>query len=167
MDRRTRFAALLLVFVVAVSATPAAASASGKMVWPVTGPILKAFDGPDSPYSAGHRGIDIGVPVGTPIHSPAAGVVSFAGKVAGSLYVSIDHANGVRSTCSWLTTATVRKGENVDAGEVIGTTGLGHPGSAMPPHLHFGTKIDGAYVDPLSLLEALDLSELIRLVPVA
>lgn len=164
MKRRALFAALSAVFVVAVGAGPA--EASGKMLWPVTGPILRGFDGPDSPYSAGHRGIDIGAPVGTLIHSPASGVVSFAGKVAGSLYVSIDHANGVRSTCSWLSTVTVKKGQSVDAGEVIGTTGLGHPGS-VTPHLHFGTKIDGVYVDPLSLLEAMDLSELIRLVPVA
>jgi murein DD-endopeptidase MepM/ murein hydrolase activator NlpD len=164
MRRRAPFVVLLVVFVVVVSATPAAAS--GEMAWPVTGSILRGFDGPDSPYSAGHRGIDIGAPVGTPILSPAPGVVSFAGKVAGSLYVSIDHANGVRSTCSWLTTVTVKKGDSVEAGRVIGTTGFGHPGSAIP-HLHFGTKVDGTYVDPLSLLAGLDLSELIRLVPVA
>lgn len=154
-----------MAFVVAASAEPAAAS--GGMVWPVAGPILRGFDGPDSPYSAGHRGIDIAAPVGTPFHAPEDGVVSFAGKVAGALYVSIDHADGVRSTCSWLTTITVKKGETVTAGEVIGTTGLGHPGSDMPPHLHFGMKVDGVYVDPMSLLRALDLSGIIRLVPVA
>jgi hypothetical protein len=39
--------------------------AAGSWVWPVTGPVIREFDPPDSPYGSGHRGIDVAVPVGT------------------------------------------------------------------------------------------------------
>jgi len=164
VKRNAAIATAFLVLCLSVGSAPA--MASGDWSWPVVGPILRGFDDGDSPYSAGHRGIDIGAPIGTVIHSPATGVVSFSGRVGGYLYISIDHPGGVRSTFSWLTSSVVRKGQSVAVGEVIGTTGLGHPGSTTP-HLHLGTRIGGVYVDPLSLLAPLDLSGLIRLVPMA
>jgi len=146
--------------------TFAPALPNGTWPWPVSGPVIRGFDSPDTPFGAGHRGIDIAVAPGTPILAPEAGTVSFAGRVGGELFVTIVHGGGLSSTYSWISVATVRKGEVVVRGQMIGATGTGHPGSGAP-HLHLGVKLDGEYVDPLELLAPLGVQDLIRLVPVA
>ena len=116
---------------------------------------------PVRPYSAEHRGIDIGTPIGTPFHAPADGTVSFAGPIAGSLFVSIDHPNGVRTSCSWVSAISVTKGQTVTAGQVIGLTGHGDPGASRPV-LHVSAKFGGRYFDPMLLLLGPELTELIH-----
>jgi murein DD-endopeptidase MepM/ murein hydrolase activator NlpD len=133
-------------------------------MWPVSGPVIRGFDPPEDPYSAGHRGIDIAAGVGTPIHAPASATVTFAGKVGGYLFLTLDHGSGLVSTYSWLSSLGVRKGDSVARGAVVAATGWGHPGSATP-HLHLGVKLDGAYIDPLSVLGPPDLTGLIHLAP--
>ena len=132
--------------------------------WPVVGPVIRGFDLPDDPYGPGHRGIDIAAPVGTTIVAPADGTVAFAGPVGGHLFLTIDHGGGVSSTFSWLTANLVRKGAAVTRGEPVAVTGWGHPG-ALVPHLHFGVKQDGDYVDPLSYLGPISLASFVRLAP--
>src|SRR2546428_10952692 len=66
--------------------------------WPLPGAVIRGYEPPTSPYGPGHRGIDIAAPVGTPVLAAAAGTVSFAGRVAGSLYVTIDHGAGLFTT---------------------------------------------------------------------
>jgi murein DD-endopeptidase MepM/ murein hydrolase activator NlpD len=146
---------------------PAFASAlpNGTWSWPVSGPVIRGFDPPDTPFGAGHRGIDIAVAPGTPILAPEAGTVSFAGRVGGELFVTIVHGGGLSSTYSWISAAAVRKGDVVSWGQTIGATGTGHPGASVP-HLHFGVKLDGEYVDPSELLAPLGVQDLIRLVPI-
>ena len=143
----------------------AAALPTGTWSWPVSGPVIRGFDPPDTPFGAGHRGIDIAVAPGTPILAPEAGTVSFAGRVGGELFVTIVHGGGLSSTYSWISVAAVRKGDVVSRGQTIGATGTGHPGASVP-HLHFGVKLDGEYVDPLELLAPLGVQDLIRLVPI-
>jgi murein DD-endopeptidase MepM/ murein hydrolase activator NlpD len=143
-----------------------ATAAAELWIWPVTGPIVRGFDPPDSPYGAGHRGIDIGAPVGTPVLAPAAGRVTFAGAVAGKLYVTIDHGGGVLSTASFLSEVEVRAEDAVSRGQSIGRTGTGHTGDLIP-NLHFGVRLDGVYVDPLDYLPPLALVDLLRLAPLA
>jgi hypothetical protein len=92
------------------------------------------------------------------------GVVAFAGWVAGALYVSIDHPDGVRSTYSWVSSTSVKEGESVTRGQPIGATGSGHPGVATP-HLHFGTLDGSTYLDPLLLLEQGSVAAIIHLAP--
>ena len=137
---------------------------AGSWSWPVRGPVIRGFDPPDNPYGAGHRGIDIAVAFGTTIRAPAAGVVTFSGKVGGQLFITIDHGDGLSSTYSWISSTGVRKGDHVSAGVRIGATGAGHPGSSVA-HLHFGVKLGGAYIDPMSVLGPLSLVDLIRLAP--
>jgi murein DD-endopeptidase MepM/ murein hydrolase activator NlpD len=138
--------------------------AYGSYSWPVVGSVLRPFESPESPFGAGHRGIDIAGPAGTVVRASMDGVVAFAGKVAGSLFVSIDHPDGVRTTYSWLSAVTVRAGDPVSAGAVIAASGPGHPGTD-PPHLHFGARFQGDYLDPLLLLGGASLVGLIRLAP--
>src|SRR2546428_8377458 len=138
--------------------------AYGTYAWPVVGPVLRGFEPPPDPYGPGHRGIDIGAPVGSTIVAAQDGTVAFAGWVGGSLFISIDHADGVRTTYSWISAADVRKGDVVTRGEVIGQTGQGHPGSLMP-HLHFGARVGTTYIDPMLLLEPGNVAGFIHLAP--
>jgi murein DD-endopeptidase MepM/ murein hydrolase activator NlpD len=102
--------------------------------------------------------------VGTAVVAAQDGVVAFAGPVAGSLFVSIDHPDGVRTTYSWLSDVGVRRGDPVRKGEPIGKSGVGHPGS-IAPHLHLGARIGSEYIDPLLLLERGSVVGLIHLAP--
>jgi murein DD-endopeptidase MepM/ murein hydrolase activator NlpD len=151
------------------SGAPAARAAipvpqAGSWSWPVTGPVIRGFDPPSDPYGAGHRGIDIAAAFGTAIHAPAAGVVTFSGKVGGQLFITLDHGDGLSSTYSWLSSTAVRNGDHVSRGGKIGSTGVGHPGSSVT-HLHFGVKLAGEYIDPMSVLGPLSVVNLIRLAP--
>jgi len=152
----------------AASRTPRHASSRlldpvpGSYSWPVHGPVIRPFVPPSDPYGPGHRGIDIGAPFGSDLVAAREGVVAFAGWVGGSLFISIDHDDGVRTTYSWLSEIAVRKGDQVTRGQVIGRTGHGHPDVAEP-HLHFGARIGSVYIDPMLLLEPEDVTGLIRL----
>jgi len=137
----------------------------GTYAWPVLGPVLRGFEPPPDPFGAGHRGIDIGAPFGSDIVSAQDGRVAFAGWVGGSLFISIDHPDGVRTTYSWISAAHVAKGDQVTRGELIGQTGQGHPGS-ITPHLHFGARVGTTYLDPMLLLEPANVAGLIHLAPI-
>jgi murein DD-endopeptidase MepM/ murein hydrolase activator NlpD len=141
-----------------------AAPAYGTYAWPVVGPVIRGFEPPPDPFGAGHRGIDIGAPFGSPMVAAQDGTVAFAGWVGGSLFISIDHDDGVRTTYSWISAADVRKGDSVTRGQLIGETGQGHPGS-VTPHLHFGARIGATYIDPMLLLEPGSVAGLIHLAP--
>jgi murein DD-endopeptidase MepM/ murein hydrolase activator NlpD len=138
------------------------ARAAGTWTWPVVGPVVRGFDPPASPYGSGHRGIDIAAPEGTPVLAPSPGVVTFAGNVAGRLYVTIDHGGGLLSTASFLSQVSVRKGDLVAEGQVVASSGTGHAGDSSPD-LHFGMRLNGEYVDPLDYLGPANVSDLIRL----
>lgn len=135
---------------------------------PVKGPIIRHFEPPPTPYAAGHRGIDMAVPIGTTVVASNDGVVAFAGPVATQLFVSIDHADGIRTTYSFLSAISVEEGAIVARGQPIALSGPGHAGSTQP-HLHLGARIGDTYIDPEPLLlDGLrrDLSQAIRLVPI-
>jgi murein DD-endopeptidase MepM/ murein hydrolase activator NlpD len=119
--------------------------------WPVHPfRIVEAFVAPAHEYGPGHRGVDIAPsdPAGV-ISSPAAGVIAFAGPVAGRGVVTIDHGGGLVTTLEPVSPeATV--GEAVVAGEPVGTLSTG--GHTPPGALHFGVRLDGEYINPLLLL---------------
>src|SRR5215831_10255378 len=118
--RRLMLAALGIVLFVAA---PSARSASIDLVQPVAGPITRHFEPPPTPHAAGHRGIDFGAPVGARVLAAAAGTVAFAGQVGGSLFVSIDHPGGLRTTYSFLSAVLVKKGQVVAQGQLVGRSG--------------------------------------------
>lgn len=147
------------------AAQPAAAQrADGAWVWPVRGPVINAFEPPETPFGSGHRGIDIAVAVATIVVAPEPGVVAFSGKVGGQLFVTLDHGGGLTSTYSWLSETLVRRGDLVPRGASIARSGRGHAGTDVP-HLHFGVRLDGAYLDPMDFLAPIDVSGFIRLAP--
>jgi murein DD-endopeptidase MepM/ murein hydrolase activator NlpD len=158
-------AALLPLVLGATSFAPAAAlPGAGTWTWPVIGPVIRAYDPPDTPFGAGHRGIDIAAPIGTTVVAAEAGVVAFAGPVGGQLFVTLDHGGGLTSTYSWLSATLVRVGDVVARGAPIARSGTGHAGWT-PSHLHLGVRLDGEYQDPLAYLSAPSVSDFIRLAP--
>ena len=140
--RRLFICLALVSFVLA----PSARSATLDLLQPISGPITRHFEPPPTPYAAGHRGIDFGAPVGTRVIAAAAGTVSFAGQVGGSLFVSIDHPGGLRTTYSFLSAVLVKKGQAVVQGQVIAQSGPGAVGEQ--PNLHFGLRSGTDYLDP-------------------
>jgi murein DD-endopeptidase MepM/ murein hydrolase activator NlpD len=102
-----------------------------------------------------HGGIDIGAKVGTPIKSIADGKVIAAGSLDSRCGdgVSIEHAEGLRSSYCHLSGINVKTGDIVKQGVVIGLTGgaVGAKGSgnSKGPHLHLTLKKNGQRVDPM------------------
>jgi len=126
----------------------------GSWAWPIVdgrpADDSGLFDAPDSPYGRGHRGIDIPALAGADVLAVAPGVVTFAGSVAGTGVVTIDHG-GERSTYQPVS-AAVAKGDLVEAGDVLGTLQAG-PGHCATPCLHLGRiGADDEYLDPLERL---------------
>ena len=160
--RKAWLVLILVAVVIPVAAAPA--SAAGPWSWPVTGPVINGFDPPTSPFGSGHRGIDIAAAAGTPVLAPAPGTITFAGQVAGHLFVTIDHGGGVESTYSWVSALTVKKGDVVVAGSMVARSGAGHPGDLVPS-VHMGVKLHDVYVDPLGYLSLMSVSGFIRLAP--
>jgi murein DD-endopeptidase MepM/ murein hydrolase activator NlpD len=152
------------VTIASMLVAPGQAQAAGEWVWPVTGPVIRGYEPPDDPYGSGHRGIDIAAAVGTPVRAAEAGTVTFAGKVGGELFVTVGHGRGLASTYSWVSQLLVHTNDLVTRGQTIAVSGVGHPGSTVA-HLHFGAKLEGLYVDPMTYLVPLSVAGMIRLAP--
>jgi len=100
-----------------------------------------------------HSGVDIAAPEGSPVHSPADGVVRLtaAGTVLMGNALMIDHGLGVRSIFIHLQKFLVREGQRVRQGQPVGL--VGKTGRATGPHVHWGVSVGATLVDPLRLLE--------------
>jgi murein DD-endopeptidase MepM/ murein hydrolase activator NlpD len=121
-------------------------------VWPlrpVPG-VVAGFDPPDSPYGAGHRGVDLAGTVGEVVRTALPGRISYAGSIAGRGVVVVDH--GPTRTTYEPVTATADLGAPVARGDPIGTLQLG--GSHCFPRacLHWGWLEGETYLDPLRLV---------------
>ena len=98
-----------------------------------------------------HSGADFISPAGTPIKAPNAGRVVLAGdRYFTGNTVMIDHGLTLFSLFAHLSEADVRVGDTVAAGDVIGKVGA--TGRVTGPHLHWSVRLNGARIDPLSLL---------------
>src|SRR6476469_1123408 len=130
LSARRRAVALVLITTIAVvvtarpahAADPDESSAVGWLL-PVDGAVVHPFEEPASVYGPGHRGADLAVAPGTPVRVANDGVVSFAGSVAGTLHVTVAHAGGLRTSYSFLSEVSVRAGQSVARGDVVGVSG--------------------------------------------
>lgn len=161
--RRTILVLLMSLSVTGGLTRPAVSA--GSWLWPVAGPVINAFDPPDTPFGSGHRGIDIAAPEGTVVVAPAPGVVTFAGPIGGNLFLTLDHGGGLTSTYSWISSRLVRRGDVVTTGQPIALSGWAHPAGAVVSSLHLGVRLDGVYQDPFDYLTPIDVSGMIRLAP--
>ncbi len=125
------------------------------LTWPVAGPyrISSNYGQRRHPISGStrfHRGVDIAVPLGTPILSVAAGEVVFAGWKKGYGWViDIAHGQGWQSRYAHADSIGVQKGQHIVAGQVIGQ--VGRSGQATGAHLHLEIARQGKSMDPLAL----------------
>jgi murein DD-endopeptidase MepM/ murein hydrolase activator NlpD len=99
-----------------------------------------------------HQGVDFGATTGTPVYASNGGNVVIAGNggPCGNM-VEIDHGNGINTVYCHLKgfAQGLKAGQKVEARQLIGY--VGQTGRVTGPHLHFGVKKNGNFVDPLGL----------------
>jgi len=128
----------------------------GAFIRPVEGELSGAFGTrrilngqPKSP----HTGVDLRAEEGTPVWASNSGRVAlvdelfFTGKS-----VILDHGWGLYSMYFHLSEARVKEGDRIPKGAELGR--VGSTGRSTGPHLHWGIILNGARVDPFSLLRS-------------
>jgi murein DD-endopeptidase MepM/ murein hydrolase activator NlpD len=102
--------------------------------------------------TSAHLGIDYAAPVGTAVWAAAAGTITHRGPAGGAgNLVMIRHDGGIETAYMHLSkfAADQKVGQRVAAKTVIGYVGT--TGLSTGPHLHFGVKRNGEYIDPTKL----------------
>jgi murein hydrolase activator len=126
----------------------------GKLDWPVEGAIVYNFGRQILPSGGVVRrnGIGIAAPAGTPVHAVEDGTVEVVKALSTyGLSVFLDHGNGYRSLYMHLGSATVKVGDRVKKGDVLGT--VGGENSDEGPHLYFEIRGErGIALDPADWL---------------
>lgn len=119
---------------------------------PVTSPFNPKRMHPVLHVVRPHEGTDFGVAMGTPIHATSYGTVQWVGPrgPAGNLVI-IEHPGKIESYYMHMSRFAdgLAKGDKVETFQVIGY--VGSTGRSTGPHLHFGIKKNGTWIDPLSL----------------
>jgi len=132
-----------------VSAGSIPKTGTGILAWPTSNHTVTQYFGntafaKSGAYNgAGHNGIDIGIPTGTPIGAALSGTVlatgntdAFPGCYSFGKWVMVKHANGLSTMYAHLSSISVSSGQSVDTGQILGYSGM--TGYATGPHLHFG-----------------------------
>jgi murein DD-endopeptidase MepM/ murein hydrolase activator NlpD len=98
-----------------------------------------------------HRGTDFRAKAGTPVYASNSGIVRLAKNLfySGNIVI-VDHGKGAFTNYAHLSKIQVVAGQHVARGDQIGLSGA--TGRVSGPHLHWGVKINGSYVDPLQFL---------------
>jgi murein DD-endopeptidase MepM/ murein hydrolase activator NlpD len=120
-------------------------------MWPVQGPITGPFGRRSDPFSeegAFHKGVDISVPSGTPVHVTADGMVMQAEMVTGGYgrLVVVDHGGGIQTYYAHLSRIYVHAGQEVRRGDLMGAAGS--TGRVTAPHLHYEVRVGGTPQNP-------------------
>lgn len=126
--------------------------------WPAQGPISgvygsqRVYNGtPRSP----HYGVDVAVPTGTPVTAPAPGVVTLAEPdlfYSGGTII-LDHGYNLSSSFLHLSAVSVKVGQVIETGDVIGEVGA--TGRATGPHLDWRMSWRRERIDPQLLVPAM------------
>lgn len=137
-------------FVLASLVTGLVVASTAAFAWevPAKGPVIDQWGEPAHRYAPGNRGVDLDTSSDPRVEAAGPGTVSFAGLVAGTRYVVIDHGNGLRTTYGNLDAVHVAEGQRV-----VGATHLGDANDT----LHFGVREGSDYLDPNSLYGSVSL----------
>ncbi|TMC40648.1 MAG: hypothetical protein E6J25_10760 [Chloroflexi bacterium] len=143
-------------------------TATGHLLWPIPhaaisqgfGPTPYVFEAAYAGFPHFHTGIDLSVPLGTPVFAAADGVVVLArpmtdagGNLVGyGNYLIIQHDTGLKTLYGHLLTIGVKEGDLVHRGQLIGL--VGSTGNSTGPHTHFEVRIENSPVDPMQMLPA-------------
>jgi murein DD-endopeptidase MepM/ murein hydrolase activator NlpD len=136
----------------------------GRFTWPIVfqgrPPITQRFGCTDlsiEPYSPDcathhwHTGLDLAVPMGTPVYASAAGVAHTITTDTGyGNYVIVVHGNGWFTLYGHLSQFSVHEGDTVRRGDPIGLSGS--TGTSTGPHVHFEVRYNSQYLDPCMYL---------------
>lgn len=125
----------------------------GSLQWPLPGHtyISCHFGEADAFGNAGHRGIDIPAPEGTPILAAHSGTVIISGwNNSYGNQVLLDNGAGLSTRYAHMTQTAVTAGETVTAGQVIGY--VGSTGDSTGDHLHFEIMQSGVRMNPLDAI---------------
>ncbi|MEL6921228.1 MAG: peptidoglycan DD-metalloendopeptidase family protein [Pseudomonadota bacterium] len=134
------------------SSTASAPSGTGlkSLRWPATGRIISAFG--SNLGGKPNDGIDISMPVGTPVKAAENGTVIYAGDGLKELgkTILVRHGDGLVTVYGHVSDITVNRGDTVSRGQVIASSGK--TGTARQPQLHFEVRKDTKPVDPTKYL---------------
>jgi murein DD-endopeptidase MepM/ murein hydrolase activator NlpD len=124
-------------------------------IWPARGPISATWGSREDPFGRGHElhtGIDISGDTGDPVYATADGVIDAAGWNGdyGNMVVINHNDVGFVTRYAHLSALSVRPGEHVTRGQVIGL--MGSTGRSTGSHLHYELLVHGQLTNPLSLL---------------
>ncbi len=115
-----------------------------------------------------HQGMDFTAPTGTPIYATGDGIVSKVRKsnIGYGRHILIDHGFGYRSLYAHLNDFTVKQGETVKRGQIIGY--VGNSGTSTAPHLHYEVILNEKRVDPKNyFIQDLTPSEYRRMIEIS
>lgn len=103
--------------------------------------------------STQHLGNDFRAKIGTPIPVSNRGKVIFTGDLfyTGNVVI-VDHGMNIFSNYAHLSKIFVKEGDVINRGEIVGLSGM--TGRVTGPHLHWGVKVQGHYIDGFSLVQA-------------
>ena len=123
-----------------------------RFIWPCPSSrrVTSGFGNRSSPTegaSSNHQGMDIAAPSGSGIVAAAAGevIISTYSYSAGN-YIMINHGGGVYTVYMHCSELLVSVGDTVTQGQTIAR--VGSTGVSTGPHLHFGIRVNGTYVNP-------------------
>jgi murein DD-endopeptidase MepM/ murein hydrolase activator NlpD len=122
---------------------------------PVDAHVSDPFRAPMCRWCPGNRGIEYDTASGAHVTAVASGVVTFAGSIAGTSYVVVRHADGLRVTYGNVSSSSLHAGGLVVRGMRVGST---------TGRLHFGVRRGERYIDPTPMIGLLVSTP--RLIPV-
>ena len=127
--------------VVAMLVLPSIGRVEAGTCWraPVDAPVADPYREPACAWCPGNRGIEYATPSGLAVTAVASGRVTFAGRVAGTPYLVVRHADGLRATYANVEYTNFSTGDVVVRGTRVGLT-LGA--------FHFGLRDGSRYLDP-------------------
>lgn len=131
------------------------AASEGKLPWPVRGELVGRYGNEKHPKFGTvtfNSGIDIAAPLGTDVHSVAKGRVDHVSEDYGSYgeMLILNHGDGYYTLYAHLSAATVARGQDVAAGQVIGR--VGDTGSLKGSILHFEVRKGRSALNPITWL---------------
>ena len=122
---------------------------TGTFIYPVSGTLTSTYG-----YRWGgefHSGIDLAVPIGTPVKAADGGTVTFSGWRGNYGYlVIIDHDNGYQTYYAHNDSLPLSVGTKVGQGDIIAYSG--NTGRSTGPHVHFEIRKNGSTLNPLNYL---------------
>jgi murein DD-endopeptidase MepM/ murein hydrolase activator NlpD len=123
-------------------------------IWPSKGWVSSPFGWRRDPFTGRrrfHEGLDITNRCGTPVVAPADGIVVFAGRHGGyGNVIYISHGFGISTRYGHLHKITVKVGQHVQRGDIIGE--IGSTGRSTGPHLHYEVRVNNKPVNPINFI---------------